>query len=265
MIQAPMVFHVKPAIIWALVVSVFSHMSATADVNKCTAPNGTVAYSDQPCPSGHGAKSTVLSENPKDKTLAKMSVIEAKAAKEAAGKEFMARYNESMTPECRKFANAMPDRQARNLSKAEQAGRDGFKDSNCDQMVLPAQIWYAETLKKIEAATDKPSNLSSDCKKWAQTMAAIFLRGPRSDAEVEQYKDVSRKFVAQQCDRKQFDEAATSAMAPYKAIGNRLDACQAKQKRLEALRPQRSGMTDSGQKDMLALEKELLRECPEYK
>jgi Domain of unknown function (DUF4124) len=266
MTQNLLMFHVKPLCIVVVLVGVFGSATAIAEVNKCVAPDGTVSYSDQPCPKSGSAKpSQITTNSPKDKVTAKMSAAEAHVAREAAGKEFMARYNESMTPECRKFASAMPDRQATNLSKAEQAGRDGFKERNCDQMVLPAQTWYADTLKKIETATDKPSARSQECKKWAETMATIFLNSPRNDAEVQQFKEASDKFTAQRCDQKQFDEATNTAMAPFKAIADRADACQAKRKRLETLRPQRAGMNEAGKKDMAILEKELLRECPEFK
>jgi Domain of unknown function (DUF4124) len=256
-------FHVKPFVVFVLLVSAFACVTATAEVNKCVAPDGTSSFSDQPCPTN--SKSKPSPDVVLTKTLPKMSAAEAQVAREAAGKEFMARYNESMTPECRKFANAMPDRQASNLSKAEQAGRDGFKESNCDQMVLPAQTWYADRLKKIEAAIDKPSARSPECKKWAETMATIFLNSPRNDAEVQQFKEASDKFAAQKCDQKQFDEATNTAMAPFKAFADRADACQAKRKRIETLRPQRAGMTEAGKKDMAVLEKELSRECPEFK
>jgi hypothetical protein len=265
-IQNFAMFHVKPLCTIAMMMAIFGCSTAMAEVNKCVAPDGTASYSDQPCSKSGGTKPSLSGTNSlKDLTPAKMSAAEAHVGREAAGKEFMARYNESMTPECRKFANAMPDRQATNLSKAEQAGRDGFKESNCDQMVLPAQTWYTDTLKKIETATDKPSVRSPECKKWADIMAAIFLNSPRNDAEVQQFKEASDKFAAQKCDRKQFDQAAETEMAPFKAIADRADACQAKRKRLESLRPQQGAMIEAGKKEMAQLEKEFVRECSELK
>lgn len=263
-------FHVKLFCTTALALFVFGHSVAMAEVNKCVAPDGTASYGDQPCPSNSKAKApTTVATPSKPQTLGsalpKMSAAEAWAANEAAGKEFMARYQESMTPECRKFANAMPDRQARNLSKAEQIGRDGFKDSNCDQMVLPAQTWYSDTLKRINAAIDRPTARTPECKKLADIMAAIYLNGPKTDAEVEQYIAASRASEAQKCDEKQFLESIETGMAPYKAISDKVDACAAKHKNLIKLRPQRAGMTEAGKKDMVILEKELLRECPEFK
>jgi hypothetical protein len=246
--------------------AIFGCSTAMAEVNKCVAPDGTASYSDQPCSKSGGTKPSLSGTNsPKDKMHTKMSAAEAHVGREAAGKEFMARYNESMTPECRKFANAMPDRQATNLSKAEQAGRDGFKESNCDQMVLPAQTWYRDTLKKIEAATDRPAARTPACKKLAETMSSIYLNGPRTDDDVKQYTDASESFRAQKCDQKHYGEAMEAAMEPYKAIADKVNACDAKHKSLIKLRPQRAGMTEAGKKDMAILEKELSRECPEFK
>jgi hypothetical protein len=256
-------FHVKPSVVFVLLVSAFACVTATAEVNKCVAPDGTSSFSDQPCPTN--SKSKPSPDVVPTKTLPKMSAAEAQVAREAAGKEFMARYNESMTPECRKFANAMPDRQASNLSKAEQAGRDGFKESNCDQMVLTAQTWYADRLKKIDAAIDRPTARTPACKKLAETMSAIYLNGPRTDDEVKQYIEASESFKTQKCDQKHYGEAMEAAMEPYKAIADKVNACDAKYKNLIKLRPQRTGMTEAGKKDMAVLEKELSRECPEFK
>jgi Domain of unknown function (DUF4124) len=249
----------------------FTSVTARAEMYQCVGPDGSKSFSDQPCPAGHRAKaptSNATAAKSLNKMLPKMSIAEAWAAKEAAGKDFMIKYYAAMTPECQKFAKAKPDDQARRLSEREQVARDGFKSQGCDAMVAPVQAAYKDTLEKIEAATDKPSERTPECKKLADQLANIFLNGVTTDAQLRMFEHASKLMTEQKCDSKLFDEAAGGQLAAFKAESDRLEKnpCEMKRRFQDALRQRQSGATAERYKgDIASLEvliADLAKKCP---
>ncbi len=257
--------------ITCFVVFIFTSITARAEMYQCTGPDGSKSFSDQPCPAGHRAKastSIATAAKSQNKILPKMSIAEAWAAKEAAGKDFMIKYDAAMTPECQKLSKAKPHDQAMRLSDEEQAARDGFKARGCEAMVAPVRAAYKDTLEKIEAATDRPSERTPECKKLADQMANIFLNGVTTDAQVRMFEHASKLMTEQKCDNKLFDEAAGGQLAAFKAESDRLEKnpCEMKRRFQDALRQRQSGATAERYKgDIASLETliaDLAKKCP---
>jgi hypothetical protein len=249
----------------------FTSAAARAEMYQCVGPDGRKSFSDQPCPAGHQAKvpaATAAAAKSQNKMLPKMSIAEAWAAKEAAGKDFMIKFYAAMTPECQKFAKAKPHDQARQLSDEEKIARDGFKARDCEAMVAPVRAGYKDTLEKIEAATDRPSERTPECKKLAGQLANIFLNGVTTDAQLRMFEHASKLMAEQKCDGKLFDEAAGSQLAASTAEYDRLEKnpCEMKRRFQDALRQRQSGgMAERYKGDIASLEKsiaDLAQKCP---
>lgn len=245
----------------------FSGVPLRAEMYQCVGPDGSKTFSDQPCPSGTRAKASAPMAAPQNKTLPKMSIVEASAARAAADKEFMIKYYAAMTPACQKFAKAKPDDQATRLSADEQAARDGFKSNGCQAMVAPVQAEYKNKLIQIDAAIDRPSARTPECRKLAGQAASIYMKGVSTEGQVRMFEQASRMMDEQKCDGKLLGEAMEANLAAYQAEVERLEKnpCEMKRRLQDALRLRQSSSVTSAKSDIDYLEKqvaELAKKCP---
>jgi Domain of unknown function (DUF4124) len=203
-------------------------LAFAAGLNKCIAPDGSVAFTDQPCPANN-TKTEIANTRLEPATSAssqikalRQAITEIDINRAAARADFEARSNTLETPECRELMTKMSSGK---LSLTEgKVVNDNYNRIGCAATLksLSENYWKAdeemvkkahsvvEEIKKIHATVPRYTLRTPECKNLANQEAALTvdgMSGAASTAQIRKLEQVTEKSEDQKCDKNLFEEA----------------------------------------------------------